>query len=107
MRAAAAASLGIAGGGNAPPALVAATTDPDDHVRRAAVKALGRFDDPATTDSLDARTEDEDREVAIRAAEALLALSGRPRAAMEARARLESSSAWAVEYARTVAGVTG
>jgi HEAT repeat protein len=107
VRAAAAASLGIAGGGSAPPALVAATTDPDDNVRRSAVKALGSFDDPTTADSLDARTEDDDREVAIRAAESLLALSRRPRAGAHARARLESSSAWAVEYAQTVAEVTG
>ena len=49
--------------------------------------------------------EDEDREVAIRAAEALLVLSRRPRAAPEARARLQASSAWAVEYARKVAEV--
>ena len=46
-----------------------------------------------------------DREVAIRAAEALVALSRRPRARDEARARLESSAAWAVEYARKVAEV--
>jgi HEAT repeat protein len=107
VRAASAASLGIAGGGRAPPALVAATTDPDDNVRRSAVKALGSFDDPTSAASLDARTEDDDREVAIRAAESLLALSRRPRAGPEARARLESSSAWAVEYAQTVAEVTG
>jgi HEAT repeat protein len=107
VRVAAAASLGIAGGGAAPPELVGATTDPEDAVRRSAVKALGSFDDPTTADSLDARTEDEDREVAIRAAEALLALSRRPRAAAEARARLDSSSAWAVEYVQKVAEVTG
>lgn len=106
VRAAAASALGIAGGGNAPAALVAATADPDDRVRRSAVKALGRFDDPATADVLDERTDDDDREVAIRSAEALLALSRRPRAGAEARARLESSAAWAVEYARTVAEVS-
>jgi HEAT repeat protein len=107
VRTAAASSLGIAGGGNAPPALVAATADPDHQVRRSAVKALGRFDDPMTPDALDTCTEDEDREVAIRSAEALLALAKRPRAGAEARARLESSSAWAVDYARTVAEVSG
>lgn len=102
VRAAAAASLGIAGGGKAPAELVGAAADPDDSVRRSAVAALGSFDDPDTVDALLERTEDDDREVAIRAAEALLGLARRPRAATEARARLESSSAWAVEYVRTI-----
>jgi HEAT repeat protein len=75
-------------------------------VRRAAVKALGFFDDPTTGDTLEERAEDDDREVALRAAEALLALARRSRAAPEARARLESSSAWSVEYAPTVAEVS-
>jgi HEAT repeat protein len=106
VRAAAASALGIVGGGNAPAELLDATADPEVHVRRSAVKALGSFDDPTTGETLDDRTEDEDREVAIRAAEALVALTRRPRAAEAARARVESSSAWAVEYARTVAEVS-
>lgn len=105
VRAAAAAGLGIAGGGKAPPALLHGTADQDVHVRRAAVKALGSFDDPTTPQTLEKRTEDEDREVAIRAAEALIALTRRPRAAAEARARLDDSMAWAVNYARKVAEV--
>jgi HEAT repeat protein len=106
VRAAAAAALGIVGGGNAPAALVSATADPDLHVRRSAVKALSSFDDPSTGDTLVELTGDEDRETALRAAEALLALARRPRAGPEAQARLQSSSAWAVEYARTVAEVS-
>jgi HEAT repeat protein len=106
VRAAAAAALGIAGGGSAPDALWRATADSDVHVRRAAVRALGSFDDPSTGLLLLERAEDEDREVAIRAAEALVALSDRPRAGPAARTRLDSSSAWAVEYARTVAEVS-
>jgi HEAT repeat protein len=106
VRSAAAAALGIVGGGSAPTALVGATTDPDVQVRRSAVKSLGYFDDPSTSQALDDRTEDEDREVALRAAEALVALAGRPRAAPEARARLESSSAWVVQYARKIAEVS-
>jgi HEAT repeat protein len=105
-RTAAAASLGILGGDDAPAALRRASTDQDVHVRRSAVKALGSFDDPECGATLDQRLEDEDRETAIRAAEALLALVGRPRAAPEARALLASSSTWAVEYARTVAEVS-
>jgi len=106
VRTAAASALGILGGDDAPAALRRAATDEDVHVRRSAVKALGSFDDPTTGQTLDECTEDEDRETAIRAGEALLALARRPRAAPEARARLESSSAWAVEYARTVAEVS-
>jgi HEAT repeat protein len=106
VRAAAAAALGILGGDEAPAGLVRAAVDPDVHVRRSAVKALGSFDDPASGEPLAERTEDDDREVALRAAEALLKLARRPRAAPEARARLESSSAWAVEYARKVAEVS-
>ena len=106
VRAAAAAALGIVGGDDAPAALRRATTDPDVTVRRAAVRSLGSFDDPASGETLDERLEDEDREVAIRAAESLLALARRPRAEQAMRTRLDSSSAWAVEYARTVAEVS-
>jgi HEAT repeat protein len=107
VRAAAASALGIAGGGKAPLTLLGAAADPEVSVRRAAAKALGSFDDPSAAETLDACTEDEDREVAIRAAEALVALTGRSRAGAEARARLDSSPAWAVEYARKVDKVVG
>jgi hypothetical protein len=107
VRAAAAKALGLVGGGNAPAELLSAATDPDLHVRRSAVRALGAFDDPTTGGTLATRTEDEDRETAIRAAEALLALAGRPRAASGVQAHLASSSAWSVEYARKVAEVSG
>jgi HEAT repeat protein len=106
VRSASAGALGIVGGEDAPATLVGATGDAEVHVRRAAVKALGSFDDPATVETLAGCIEDDDRETAIRAAEALFALTRGPRAAPEARARIESSSAWAVEYARRVAEVT-
>jgi hypothetical protein len=105
VRAAAAKALGMVGGGSAPAELLAAATDPDLHVRRSAVRALGAFDDSTTGETLIACTEDEDRETAIRAAESLLALARRPRAASGVQARLASSSAWSVEYARKVAEV--
>jgi hypothetical protein len=86
VRTAAAASQGIVGGREAPPGLLAAMRDPDIRVRRSAVKALGSFDDPAAVEPLAAKTVDEDRETALRAAEALLALEGaRPRDPRRAR----------------------
>jgi len=106
VRVAAAAALGIAGGDEVPDPLLAATNDPEVSLRRAAVKSLGSFDDPRSGPALDERTEDEDRETAIRAAEALFALARQSRAAPEARARLDSSSAWAVQYARIVEEVS-
>jgi HEAT repeat protein len=106
VRTAAATSLGILGGDDAPDVLLRATADDDVHVRRAAVRALGSFDDPTSGQTLQERTEDDDREVALRAAESLLALGRRPRAAPEAHARLESCTSWAVEYARTVEEVS-
>jgi HEAT repeat protein len=105
VRTAAAAALGIVGGDDAPAALLDATTDPEVQIRRSAVKALGSFDDPTSAVVLDKHTDDDDRETALRAAEALLALTQRSRAAPEARARLESSPVWAVEYVRKIAEV--
>jgi HEAT repeat protein len=106
VRTAAASALGRVGGNDAPAALLDAASDAHVQLRRAAVKALGSFDDPAAGETLDKRTEDEDRETAIRAAEALLALVPRPRAGADARNTLDSSSAWAVEYVRIVAEVS-
>jgi hypothetical protein len=85
VRAAAAACLGNVGGDDVPAALVDAAAAPDVNVRRAAVRALGSFDDPTVVDRLVESAEDDDRETAIRAAEALLALARRPRAPRRAR----------------------
>jgi hypothetical protein len=71
------------------------------------VRALGSFDDPAAGAPLAARTDDDDRETALRAAEALLALAARPRARKAAQDLLSASSSWSVDYARTVAEVGG
>jgi HEAT repeat protein len=106
VRAAAAAALGLVGGGGAPSELIGATTDADVLVRRSAVKALGSFDDPASGKTLVECAENDDRETALRAAEALVALARRPRAASEVGALLESSSSWAIEYAHAVAEVS-
>lgn len=106
VRTAAAAALFIVGGDEPPATLRDAAADANVHVRRSAVKALGAFDDPSCGEALGASLEDEDREVALRAAEALLALAARPRAAPAIRARLDSTSSWAIEYATKVAEVS-
>jgi HEAT repeat protein len=106
VRTAAAKALGFVGGNDAPAALLSATADPEVHPRRAAVRALGAFDDPTTFDTLEACMDDDDRETAIRAAESLLALTERPRAASGARERIKASSAWALQYVRVVAEVS-
>ncbi len=105
VRTAAAAALGQVGGTAAPASLVAATDDSDVRVRRSAVKALGMFDDPAAVGALAARADDPDRETALRAAESLLALEERPAAGSAARARVETSDSWSIDYAQAVAGV--
>jgi len=106
VRGAAAAALGLVGGERAPEALREATHDEDVHVRRSAVRSLGAFDDPTAGETLMRCVEDEDRETALRAGEALLALTRRPRAALHTRARVERSPAWAIEYARKVEEVS-
>ena len=102
VRTAAAKAIGVVGGTTPPDQLIEAARDAEVRVRRAAVGALGSFDDPTTVNVLVAGTEDGDREIALRAAEALLALGGRPGAGAAARTALASSRAWSVDYARTV-----
>ena len=103
VRSAAAKALGVVGGAAPPPALVGAVDDPELRVRREAVGALGSFDAPLSADLAADATLDVDREVALRAAESLLALSSAPRAGQEARAALISASAWSIAYVRTTA----
>lgn len=102
VRTAAARGLGVVGGATPPAELVEAVRHPEVRVRRAAVGALASFDDPTTVEVLAEATEDRDRETALRAAEALFALSRQTAAGPAARTALASLSAWSVEYARTV-----
>jgi HEAT repeats len=102
VRTAAAKALGVLGGTTPPRALVDAVHDPEVRVRREAVTALGHFDEAAYVETLVESAGDRDREVALRAAESLLTLRARPRAGAEARAAVESSSSWSVEYALTI-----
>lgn len=102
VRTAATKALGVVGGTTPPRVLLDAVHDPEVRVRREAVAALGRFDEPDSVTTLAELSGDPDREVALRCAESLLALRDRPRAGSAARAALASSSAWSVEYARTI-----
>ena len=95
-------ALGVIGGTKPPRALVEAADDAEVRVRREAVAALGFFDDPQSVELVSAATRDADREIALRSAEALLALSSRPAAGKAARAAVASSSAWSVDHARTI-----
>jgi HEAT repeat protein len=106
VRTAAAKALGVVGGGAPPRVLVEAAHDPDVRVRREAVAALGLFDEPDSVQVLARATEDRDREVALRSAEALLALRARPRAATAAGTALAASRAWSVDYVRTLSELT-
>jgi hypothetical protein len=107
VRSAAAAALELVGGDDAPAELLAAVEDGDVRVRRAAVQALGAFDDAAAVDPLLAMSDDEDRETAVRAADALLRLTRGPRGGDAARGAAAASTAWSVDYARTLAEVVG
>jgi HEAT repeat protein len=102
VRTAAAKALGVVGGTTPPRILVEAAGDPEVRVRREAITALGLFDEPASVEILAAAAMDPDREVALRSAEALIALGSRPAAGEAARAAVASSSAWSVDYARTI-----
>lgn len=102
VRTAATKALGVLGGTTAPRVLVAAAHDHETRVRREAVSALGHFDEPASIETLVDLARDRDREVALRAAESLLALRAGPRAGAEARAAVASASTWSVEYGLTI-----
>jgi HEAT repeat protein len=99
VRAAAAESLGQAGGTALPPALARATRDEFPAVRKAATVALGSYDDPYAVELASNALLDSDRDTAIRAAEALVRLSRRPAAATQAAQVLAETDAWPVERA--------
>lgn len=102
VRTAATRALGVIGGAAPPHALVQAARDPELRVRREAVAALGGFDDPESANVLAESLGDPDREIALRSATALLALADRPRGGIAARAALDGSRAWSVDYVRTI-----
>jgi hypothetical protein len=102
VRTAATHALGVVGGASPPAALVRAARDPELHVRREAVAALASFDDPESVQALAESLGDPDREIALRSATSVLRLGDSPRAGAAARAALNASRAWSVDYVRTI-----
>jgi HEAT repeat protein len=101
VRSAAAESLGDVGGEQIPEGLARAVRDEQATVRGAATSALGAYDDRrAVSLAVDALL-DPDRDVAVRAAEALVRLSRRSVAGPAAANALRTSQAWPVERALT------
>jgi HEAT repeat protein len=99
VRAAAGETLGRVSDTTAPDALAQATRDPVPSVRRAAVSALGSYDDPRSLPFLLAALDDPERDVALRAGEALVRLGRLPAAGGQARAAIDQTEAWPLETA--------
>jgi HEAT repeat protein len=99
VRAAACETLGRIPGATAPEALAQATRDQVPSVRRAAVSALGSYDDPRSLPFLVAALDDPERDVALRAGESLVRLGRLPAAGGRARAAIDETEAWPLETA--------
>lgn len=106
VRAAAAEAAEQVGGSAVSEALARASRDDQPAVRRAAVAALGSFDDRRAVELAAAALDDPDREVAIRAAESLVRLSRLPAAGARADESLGRPDApWPVDRALTLASL--
>jgi len=99
VRAAACEALGRIPGATAPGTLEDATRDQVPSVRRAAVSALGSFDDPHSLPFLLAALDDPERDVALRAGESLVRLGRLPVAGGSARAAIDETEAWPLKTA--------
>ena len=82
-----------------------AVTDPELSVRRAAVRALGAYDDPRAVVAAARALRDDEREVALRAAESLVLLARKPRAGPEAARALAVEDVWPVQTARILEAI--
>lgn len=102
VRAAACETLGRIPGATVPEALLQATRDTNPSVRRAAVGALGSYDDPRSLPFLVAALDDSERDVALRAGESLVRLGRLPAAGGKARAAVDGTEAWPLETARAL-----
>ena len=106
VRAAAAEALGLVGGEALPEALARASRDDQPTVRRAAVGALGSYDDAKAVELAAAALVDPDRETAVLAAESLVRLSRLDTAeAFATLALRRSETSWPVERALTLASL--
>jgi len=105
VRGAAAHLLEQVGGGALPSGLVRATHDEQRSVRRAAVSALARYDDPLALELAVQALEDPDRDAAIRAGETVLRLSALPRVGADAQRALATTDAWPLDRARVLASL--
>lgn len=101
VRAAAAEALGQTGGAVLLGGLARASRDESPAVRKAAVVALGSYDDPAGVTLAVNALLDPDRDTAIRAAESLVRLARLPASRAQASIALDDQrAAWTVERAR-------
>jgi HEAT repeat protein len=100
VRIAAADALATVAGERVPAALLANVAGPEPAVRRAAVRALGAYDDPRAVQAAAAALRDDEREVKLRAAESLLLLARKPRAGAAATRAIAVEDVWPVETAR-------
>jgi HEAT repeat protein len=99
VRAAACETLGRIPGSTAPEPLEQATREHVASVRRAAVSALGSYDDPRSLPFLLAALDDPERDVALRAGESLVRLGRLPGAGGQARSAIDETEAWPLETA--------
>jgi HEAT repeat protein len=79
--------------------LVWAVRDRQRSVRRAAVSALGSYDDHRVIPPLLDALEDPDRDVALRAGESLVRLGRLPQVGPRAKAAIDEAGAWPLETA--------
>jgi HEAT repeat protein len=105
VRAAAAEMLGRIGGTEVGEELARATRDEERGVRRAAVSALARFDDPHALQLALSALDDPDRDTAVRAGEAIVELSRLPVVGASARDAAGKGQAWPLERARILASL--
>jgi len=105
VRTAAADALAAVGAGTVPSALVTAVTDPELSVRKAAVRALGAYDDPRAVAAAARALRDDEREIALRSAESLVLLARKPRAGQDAARALAVADGWPVQTARILEAI--
>jgi HEAT repeat protein len=105
VRAAAAEMLGGVGGEHVSSGLARSSRDEQRSVRRAAVSALGSYDDLEALWLALGALDDPDRDAALRAGETLVRLSRLPSVGADTRLSLAASDSWPIETARVTASL--